>query len=448
MPKVSINQIQVGANRRPIKDEKVTELMESIQNNGLLNPITIDQQNTLIAGLHRLTACKLLGLDVIECNIVDYQNPEQARLAEIDENLIRNELEPLERAELWLERDELLTKMGQRAKSGDNQYTRQGGETISPPTKTTLDLAQEVGYSERTLQHGKQIAKTIVPEVKEIIKGTVIAKSTTDLLKVARAGKKELALAESAQKALQLAQAKGEQQEAERQAQILEAAKNRQKELQLLAVKNAIAQKEARLASKHTQPRLKIASNVPQFPKMELGKEWVLERHLVYCGDTAGKDFVHLLPSNAALAIATLSPTWNHDYLVSEARVVAVMRTQGEIYQFCRQNCMPFRYELVIGDIYVGIFSHEEIPKPQTPVNVNGVEAIVAYLLHLYTSPNNFVIAPFMGHGEILVACERMGRTCFIGDDNPEVVSRGVMRWQNLTGKQPQIAAAVTKVPS
>ncbi|MDJ0734308.1 MAG: ParB N-terminal domain-containing protein [Nostocaceae cyanobacterium] len=448
MPKVSIEQIHIGANRRPIKDEKVVELMESIQNNGLLNPITIDKQHNLIAGLHRLTACKLLGLEVIECNIVNYQNSQQARLAEIDENLIRNELEPLERAELWLERDELLTKMGQRAKAGDNQYTRQGGEMLSPPTKTTLDLAKEVGYSERTLQHGKQIAKSIVPEVKEMIKGTVIAKSTTELLKIARTGKKELALAESAQKALELAQAKGEQQEVERQSQILEAAKTRQKELQMLAVKNAIAQKEARLASKHTQPPLKIANNVPQFPKMEQGKEWMLERHLVYCGDTAGKDFINLLPSNAALAIATLSPTWNHDYLVSQARVVAVMRTQGGIYQFCRQTAMPFRYELVIGDIYVGIFSYEEISKPQTPVNINGVEGIVTYLLHLYTNPNNFVIAPFMGYGEIIVACERMGRTCFIGDDNPEVVSRGIIRWQKLTGGQPQTAAAITKVPS
>ncbi len=101
MPIVPIDQILVGRNRRPIKGDKVDELKESIKANGLLNPITVDQRLNLIAGLHRLTACKLLGLDAIECNIVTYQYAEQARLAEIDENLIRNELEPLERSELW-----------------------------------------------------------------------------------------------------------------------------------------------------------------------------------------------------------------------------------------------------------------------------------------------------------------------------------------------------------
>lgn len=114
MPTVPIDQIKIGRNRRPVKGEKVDELKDSIKTNGLLNPITVDQRLTLIAGLHRLTACKLLGLEAIECNIVNYDDADQARLAEIDENLIRNELEPLERSELWLERDQILARMGLR----------------------------------------------------------------------------------------------------------------------------------------------------------------------------------------------------------------------------------------------------------------------------------------------------------------------------------------------
>ena len=43
-----------------------------------------------------------------------------------------------------------------------------------------------------------------------------------------------------------------------------------------------------------------------------------------------------------------------------------------------------------------------------------------------------------MGNGEILIACERMGRICFIGDENPQLVHRGIMRWQKWTGKLPQ----------
>ncbi len=441
MPTVSIDQIKIGLNRRPVKDEKVAELMESIKANGLLNPITVDQNLNLIAGLHRLTACKLLHFKEIECNIVTYTHADQASLAEIDENLIRNELEPLDRAQLWLEREQILGRLGLRAKPGDNQHTLKGSENISPPPKTTMELAKEVGYSERTFQMGKQIAKDIFPEVKEIIKDTPLAKSTTDLLRIARAGSKERTLAEQAEQSLAQAKEKGDQEEAKKQAELAAQARAKQKELQIEAYKRAIAQKDAKSLKKqaHSQVQqpMKKSNVVTQQFGVKVGEEWTLGRHLVYCGDTSGKEFMKLLPGNAALAIATLSPTWNHNYLVDEARIVAVLRSEGNIYEFCSRNRMPFQYELVLGNIYIGIFSHHSISKPETPINIEGIEGIVSYLLNLYTNPNNFVISPFMGNSEIIIACERMGRSCFSGDENPELVTRGIIRWQNWTGKQP-----------
>jgi ParB family chromosome partitioning protein len=406
-----------------------------------LNPITVDQKLNLIAGLHRLTACKLLGLDAIACNIVTYQYAEQARLAEIDENLIRNELEPLERSELWLERDRILEHMGLRAKVGDNQHTLKAGEMISPPAKRTWELAKEAGYSERTFQHGKQIAKGIHPDVKQMIKGSAIAQSPTALLKIARAGSEERAVAEAAQQALELAEAQGNALEVERQVKLLAEVQNKQKELQTLAYNSALAEKEAKLLLKKSQrqpenPGAKLA--FAPATKVMVGDEWMLGRHLVYCGDTAQQEFMNLLPSDAALAIATVSSIWNHNYLAGEARVVAVMRSPGQIYQFYRYNQMPFQYELLLGNIYVGIFSHQSLSQPQTAINVEGVEGIVNYLLNLYTSSNNFVIAPFMGNGEVLIACERMGRICFTGDEQPELVSRGIGRWEQWTGKRCQ----------
>lgn len=438
---VLINQIKIGSNRRPISGDKVEELKESIQANGLLNPITIDRKLNLIAGLHRLTACQLLGLEKIQCNIVDYEDADQARLAEIDENFIRNELKPLERAELLLERQKILDKLGLMAKAGDNQHTFKGGEMISPPPKTNLEFAKEIGYSERSLQHDKQIAKDIHQEVKQKIKGTPIADIKTELIRIARTGSKERALAEQAEQALELAQAKRDEEGAQQQAKIAAQLRLRQQELQLQAFKIAMAKRETKLAVKkpqllvsHLEAKKPIAVHKPS---VDVGDEWMLNRqHLVYCGDTADKQFKNLLPSDAALAISTLSPTWNHDYLVNEARVVAVLRSEGNIYEFCSRTRMPFQYELVLGNLYVGIFSRQSISKPQIPIHIEGVEGIVAYLLNMYTNPNNFVIAPFMGHGEILIACERMGRTCFIGGENLELVSRGIMRWQEWTGKQ------------
>jgi len=438
MPKINIDKIYIGTNRRPIKLEKVKQLTESIKTNGLLNPIAIDSQLNLIAGLHRLTACKQLGLKEIECNIFDYQNNQQTRLAEIDENLIRNELEALERAELWLERDRLLARMGLKAQPGNNQYTQAGGETVSLPVKTNLDFAQEIGYSKRTLQHGKQIAKDILPEVKDIIKGTTIANSPTKLLKVARAGNQERVVIEQAQQALEQAKQGREQAEIDRQMQILAKARAKQKELQLIALKNVMAPREVKLTIAPEIP----AVSIPEIgTKTQSSQQWILGRHRVYGGDTGGAEFINLLPGDAALAIATLSSIWNHDYAMEKARIVAVLRSQGYIYQFFRQHRMNFQYEFLVGNIYVGIFSHESISQPPTPIKVEGVEGIVNYLLHLYTSPNDVVIAPFMGQGEVLTTCEKMGRICIIGDDNRELLNRGMVRWQNLTGKQVALRA-------
>jgi ParB family transcriptional regulator, chromosome partitioning protein len=440
---VPIDKIQCGSNRRPVNDEKVKELQESIQANGLLNPITVDRKFNLIAGLHRLTACKKLGLEKIECNVVDYEDADQSRLAEIDENFIRNELEILERAELLLERERILDRLGLRAKPGDNQYTYKGRETVSQLPKTTTDLAREIGYSERSLQHDKQIARDIHPEIRDKIKGTALANMKTELLKIARTASEERTFAKQAEQALEIAKANGDEEEAAKQAQLAEHWRLRQQEIQLEAMKNAMAKakRESKLVVKKDQSQIerpipKATITTPQLT-VKAGEEWILGQHRVYCGNTHDEQFRQLLLDRAALAIATLSTTWEHDYLVNQARIVAVLRSEGYISEFCSRHRMPFRYELVVGNIYVGIFSQESISKPQTPIHIDGVESIVNYLLHLYTNPNDFVIAPFMGHGEILVTCERMIRTCLIGDENPEVVSRGIMRWQTWTEKQP-----------
>lgn len=401
------------------------ELMESIKANGLLNPVTLDQHLNLVAGLHRLTACKLLGFTEIECKIVDYHNQDQARLAEIDENLIRNELEALERSELWLERDQILERMGLRAKAGDNQYTRKrrGGETVSPPIRTTLELAKEAGYTDRTFQQGKQIARDITPEVKAKIKGTPIAKSPTALLKIARAGK-------PAQKAMvEQTLVAGEQQTAETQQQ--------QTELQLIALYHTTAERQAKQAAKRTQRQEdRTIEQAEPSPSSQAGQDWLLGRHLIHCGNLTSQAFIDRLPSDAALAIATSVADWHHDYLIDKAQVLAVLCPEGQVHQFCTRHRMPFQFEILLRGIYLAIFSRYPLVKSDQPLEIEGIESLVAYLISLYTQPGNFVIHSEIGHGEVLIACEKMGRVCFTGDENLQRVDQAIARWQKWTGKQ------------
>ena len=88
---IPINGIKLNPGRRDAEPEDVETLAKSIAELGLLNPITIDQENTLIAGRHRLEAAKLLGWAEIECTVTDLQGL-QAELAEIDENFVRKNL--------------------------------------------------------------------------------------------------------------------------------------------------------------------------------------------------------------------------------------------------------------------------------------------------------------------------------------------------------------------
>jgi ParB family chromosome partitioning protein len=66
---VPIQSIRVKGNRRDLQD--VTVLAESISKRGLLNLITVSSDFQLIAGLHRLTACRQVGWKKIPAHIIN-----------------------------------------------------------------------------------------------------------------------------------------------------------------------------------------------------------------------------------------------------------------------------------------------------------------------------------------------------------------------------------------
>lgn len=182
--KLDIARIQVGQRKRKLDEGKVRSLAESFESIGQLQPITVEQceygNYRMIAGLHRLEAAKLLGWESIEAQEFE-GDAVAAELAEIDENLMRNDLTVLEQGEHLARRNEILEIMGGRR--GVGRYSN--GETVSP-LKTTSEIAKESGLSERSAQQRMQVARNIVPEVKDAIRNTEIANSTTQLLELAR----------------------------------------------------------------------------------------------------------------------------------------------------------------------------------------------------------------------------------------------------------------------
>src|SRR5262245_28928644 len=106
----------------------MSALAASMQAVGQLNPVVLTQDNRLVSGRHRIAAAKMLSWKTIECRKVDYSDL-QAGLAEIDQNLIRNELTALERAEHLARRKELYEALYQAARHGGDRKSERAKDT-------------------------------------------------------------------------------------------------------------------------------------------------------------------------------------------------------------------------------------------------------------------------------------------------------------------------------
>ena len=153
---------------------------------GLLQPISITHTHRLIAGLHRLEAAKLLGWKTIPAHVLRVSGTE-ARLLECDENLIRSDLTVLERAEHYLQRKHLYEELHPETRNGGwrgNGHT--GGFTRTTKLAFCLDAGQKTHRSSRTIQRLVQIAKTLCPEAKDLLRDTEWATNQMKLSKLAK----------------------------------------------------------------------------------------------------------------------------------------------------------------------------------------------------------------------------------------------------------------------
>ena len=158
---IPISDIKIGTRVRPLDNSKVSELADSIIKIGLLNPITLDTRYNLLAGHHRLRALQVLGYSEVEVKVVDL-NANKRILASIEENLIRNELNLIEKSEHMVQRENLLKQMGLRA-------TKRIQKGVRKYIKTTQQLADQIGSSKRMYQRIKQVA-SINADARDLLK--------------------------------------------------------------------------------------------------------------------------------------------------------------------------------------------------------------------------------------------------------------------------------------
>lgn len=147
---------------RKTDEATVRGLMKSIADVGIINPIRVRPARRAVngidtdayevtAGYHRLKAARRLELATVPCILIS-DDDLHAELAMIDENLMRAELSPAERAAQTARRKAIFEELHPETKYGQNQHTRGVAETATPGERFSKETAAAIGKSERTVQ--------------------------------------------------------------------------------------------------------------------------------------------------------------------------------------------------------------------------------------------------------------------------------------------------------
>lgn len=194
--RVTLDNLDVSERLRPVDGAWVEALASSMEEHGLEQPVVVVKlpagRKKLVAGAHRVAAARLLGwqeIDAIERDITETE----ARLIEIDENLMRRELNALDRAVFMLERKRIYEELypetmhGKAPKSKvERLKAEQDGEKSQGlrlfPKRFTAEAAERVGLSERLVQLAVSIAQNLTPKAIDLLRSTPLASNQAALL--------------------------------------------------------------------------------------------------------------------------------------------------------------------------------------------------------------------------------------------------------------------------
>jgi ParB family chromosome partitioning protein len=181
---VEVRLISDGTRLRPANEGQVEALMESISDVGILNPVTLYRRKVLdgiavdgfgiVAGLHRVTAARRLGMETIPAHIVTLGDLER-QIAECDENLCGPKLTPAERVLFTRRRKEAYealhpeTRRGVAGALASNKKQGKGATDMLSVASYAEDQAIKSGQDVRTVfrdsARGEKIDESVLAEI-------------------------------------------------------------------------------------------------------------------------------------------------------------------------------------------------------------------------------------------------------------------------------------------
>ena len=183
LTKVAIADVVVKTRLRGLDPAWVDLLAASIETDGLKTPIHIRESSgkpVLVAGNHRLEACRQLGWTKIDAILIAASALE-AQLIEIDENLIRRDLSVLDRARFLAERKKFYLQLhpetahGGAREAGGSLESLKAANFVHLPKRFTAEAAEKTGFSERAIRRSIEIATYLADDVVARIATTAIA---------------------------------------------------------------------------------------------------------------------------------------------------------------------------------------------------------------------------------------------------------------------------------
>ena len=177
MQEININKLKPHPRNNEFFDdmtgEKWNEFLESIKSRGVIEPIVITQDYTIVSGHQRVRACKELGIQKINCEIHNYNSDDEV-LQDLIETNIRQRGDVGGSAK----------KVGMRIKELERIYRiKQGGDRSIPkgnnfPHQTTQqDIANKLGITVKTLRNYKKLTE-MVPELSDLVDTGIVSNTT------------------------------------------------------------------------------------------------------------------------------------------------------------------------------------------------------------------------------------------------------------------------------
>ncbi len=155
-----------------IQGKEYEQFKQSISQDGVLSPILVSPDMTVVSGHQRLKACKELGINLVPIMIRDDLTDENEKLKLLlAANFGRTKNDEAKQRKIATEYVALCG-----FKLGDNQHSRVCDNRT--PSISQAEIASQLGVSERTLQEMLAIERNLTPEIKEMLDRGMFTKTT------------------------------------------------------------------------------------------------------------------------------------------------------------------------------------------------------------------------------------------------------------------------------